>query len=329
MKTLALHNGWMVTNIQRGASWCLGLPPAYAGTALLLGCAALARTNLVAPMLLLLILRQAVPLGVVTMGQSLTIRCRSLDLSVGGVVAVVAYLLTSGVLATVSAPIAVLLSVLFGAGVGAINGMLIVRLRASAVIVTLAMSMILTGAVIALSQFRASGDAPALLTVFGSVRFAGVPLAPMVWLAILIPFAAFLRLSVFGRLMDAIGANPKAAELSGLPHLRVLFIAHVVSGITSACGALLLLSFVGVGSVTLGNDLALNSLAATVLGGVTFGNGRGGVAGPAVASFMVVFLFNFLTSFGLGEAGHLILQGAILGGAALTYSLRNGAEQRI
>jgi ribose transport system permease protein len=327
MKTLALRRSPAMTPIHRMAAWCAGLPPAYTGSVLLLACAAFTRANLVSPLLLLLILRQAAPLGMVAIGQSLTMRCRSLDLSVGGVVAAVAYLLTSGVL-TVPAPLALLLCLLLGAGVGVINGVLIVRLRASSVIVTLAVSMILSGIVIALSQFHAPGDAPAILTEFGSARIGGVPLAPLVWLAVLVPTALFLRLSVFGRLMDAIGANPRAAELSGLPHLRVLFIAHVVSGVMSACGAFLLLSFVGVGDVTLGEDLALNSLAATVLGGVTFGSGRGGMAGPAVAAFMIVFLFNLLTSFGLGAAGHLMLQGAIVGMAALMYSLRNGATTR-
>ena len=59
-----------------------------------------------------------------------------------------------------------------------------------------------------------------------------------------------------------------------------------------------------------------------ILGGVNFGGGRGGMAGPAVAAFMPTFLFNFLTSFGLGEPEKLMLQGAIIVVAALTYSMR-------
>jgi len=80
---------------------------------------------------------------------------------------------------------------------------------------------------------------------------------------------------------------------------------------------------VGKGSITLGQDLALNSLAAAILGGVTFGRSKGGMAGPAVAAFMLTFLFNFLTSLGLGEPGRLMLQGAIIAVAALAYSLKN------
>ncbi|ELW9527375.1 ABC transporter permease [Burkholderia cenocepacia] len=307
--------------LQRSVRWFSRLPPAYAGSVCLLGCAYLARPNLLSPMLFLLILRQAAPLGIVTIGQSLTMRCRSLDLSAGGVMAAVSCLLTSGIL-TMPTPLACLLCVLFGAVVGAFNGVLIAYLRASAVIVTLSESMILSGIVIAVSQLRASGDAPEMLTALGTARPAGVPVALLAWLALLVAAAMFMRSTTFGRVVDAVGSNPRAAGLSGLPHLRVMFVVHVVSGVMSAFSALLLLGFVGVGSATLGKDLALNSLAAAVLGGVTFGDGRGGMAGPAIAAFMVVFLFNFLTSFGLGEAGHLMLQGAIIGFAALAYSLR-------
>lgn len=301
---------------------CLALPPAYLGTLALLASAAAARPNLLSPMLLLLILRQAAPLGLAAMGQSLVMRCRSLDLSAGGIVAVVAYLATSGVL-SLPAPAMLVLCLLVGAGVGVLNGWLIVGLRASSVLVTLSMSMILSGIVIALSQFHSPGPAPELLRDFGRLRVAGVPAPVLAWLALLLPAVWWLRISVFGRTLDAVGASPRAAELSGLPHLRMLFIVHVVSGLLSAASGLLLLGFVGVGNVTLGSDLALNSLAAVILGGVNFGNGRGGMLGPAVAAFMLMFLFNFLTSLGLGEPGRLMLQGAIIGAAALAYSMRH------
>lgn len=303
----------------------LSLPPAYAGTALLLLCAACWQPHLLSPMLLLLILRQAVPLGLAALGQSLVMRCRSLDLSSGGVVAAIAYLSTSGVLPA-SEPLALLVCLALGVAVGAVNGLLIVGVRASSVIVTLSTSMILSGLVIAASQFHAPGDAPALLRGFATQRVGGVPLPFLAWLALLLPMALFLRRSVFGRAMDAVGANPRAAALSGLPHLRVVFIAHLVSGLMSALSGVVLLGLVGVGSVTLGQDLALNSLAAAILGGINFGSGRGGLLGPAVAAFMLAFLFNFLTSLGLGEAGRLMLQGALIATAALAYSWRHRAS---
>lgn len=298
----------------------LALPPAYAGMALLLLLAALLRPQLLSAMLLPLIARQAAPLGLAVMGQSLVMRARSIDLSSGGVIVAVSYLLTSGYF-PVSDAVAMALCVALGLVVGLVNGVLIVRARASAMIVTLAVSMILTGIVVALSQFRAPGDAPEFLRELARQRVLGLPVPVLVWLAALLPAALLLKRTVFGRTLDAVGGNPQAAALSGLPYLRVIFVGHVVSALISVLCGFILVGFVGKGSITLGQDLALNSLAAAILGGVNFGNGRGGMLGPAVAAFMLTFLFNFLTSLGLGEPGRLMLQGAIIATAALAYSL--------
>ncbi|MEO7854183.1 MAG: ABC transporter permease [Rubrivivax sp.] len=296
------------------------LPPAYAATLVLLALAAWLRPQLLSLPLLLLILRQAAPLGLAVMGQSLVMRARSIDLSVGGVIVAVSYILTSGLL-SLSTGMAMGACVLLGVVVGVINGVLIVRARASSMIVTLAMAMILTGVVIALSQQRAPGDAPEVLRELARMRVANIPLPVLGWLAALVPVALWLRYSVYGRYLDAVGANPQAAALSGIPYLRVIFLGHVASALISVACGFILVGFVGVGSTTLGQDLALNSLAAAILGGVNFGNGKGGMAGPAVAAFMLTFLFNFLTSLGLGEPGRLMLQGAIIAAAALVYSL--------
>ncbi len=305
---------------RRAARWLLALPPAYAATALLLLLAAVLRPQLLSAFLLPLIARQAAPLGLAVIGQSLVMRARSIDLSSGGVIVGVSYILTSGFF-PVSDAVAMMMCVGLGLAVGVINGILIVKARASSMIVTLAVAMILLGIVIALSQFRAPGDAPDFLRDLARLRVLGIPVPVLVWLAVLVPVALLLRSTVFGRYLDAVGANPQAAALSGIPHLRVIFVGHVASALISVLCGFILVGFVGKGSVTLGQDLALNSLAAAILGGVNFGNGKGGMLGPAVAAFMLTFLFNFLTSLGLGEPGRLMLQGAIIAAAALAYSL--------
>lgn len=304
--------------MSRALRWLRDLPPAYAALALLLALAAALRPQLLSMMLLPLIARQAAPLGLAVIGQSLVMRARSIDLSSGGVIVAVSYLLTSGFL-QVPAAVSVLLCVLLGLSVGVLNGVLIVQARASSMIVTLAVSMILMGIVVALSQFRAPGDAPEFLRALVRHRVAGVPAPVLLWLALLALAAGFLGRSVFGRSLDAVGANPQAAALSGVPHRRVIFIAHVVSALISVLCGFILVGFVGKGSVTLGQDLALNALAAAILGGVNFGSGKGGMLGPAVAAFMLTFLFNFLTGLGLGEPGRLMLQGAVIAAAALVY----------
>jgi ribose transport system permease protein len=234
----------------------------------------------------------------------------------------VSYILTSGYL-PLPEPVLIVICLLFGLAVGATNAFFITRLRASSVIVTLAMVLILGGVVTAFSQFRAPGDCPDGLRYIGQTRIGVVPIAPFVWFAVLIPMGLFLRVSVFGRYIDAIGANPRAAWVSGIPYVRVVFAAHMISSLCAVLSAFLLVGFVGFGSLNIGADLALNSLAAVILGGVTFGSGKGGALGPAVAAFMLVFSFNLLTSFGLGEPGKQMTQGAIIALAAIAYAARS------
>jgi len=297
----------------------LSLPFAYAGTAALLAFACVTRPALVSPVLLLLIVRQAAPLAITVLGQSLCMRVLSLDLSVGGVILAVSYILTSGIL-KYPEPVLLIICILFGVAVGTANAFLITRIRASSVIVTLATALILSGVVFSLSQLRAPGEAPAILRYVGQTRIGIVPIPPLVWLALFVPVALFLRMSVFGRYVDAIGANPRAALMSGIPYVRVVTIAHILSSLLAVFSGFVLIGFVGAGSLDIGRDLPLSSLVAVILGGVTFGSGKGGSLGPAVAAFMLTFSFNLLTSLGIGEPGRLMLQGAII---ALAATRRN------
>jgi ribose transport system permease protein len=299
----------------------LNLPFAYAGTAILLAVAAFAFPQLLTPMFLLLIARQAVPLGVAVLGQSLCLRVLSLDLSIGGIIVGTSYIATSGVTG-LDGPALVAACLSFGIAIGGINALFITRLRASSVIVTLAMGMVMTGVVIAASQYRPLGDAPEILRYLGQARLAGIPVAVIAWILLAAPVALFMRLSVFGRYVDAIGANPKAAMVSAIPYVAAVTRVHLLSGFFAACSGLLLVGFAGVGSVDIGADIAISSLAAVILGGVTFGSGAGGILGPAVAAFMLTFSFNLLTSLGLGEPAKMMMQGAIIALAAIAYASR-------
>jgi ribose transport system permease protein len=299
----------------------LDLPPSWYGLCILFAIAWAFRPALLSPLLLLAILKQAATLGVASIGQSLVMRSRSIDLSISGVVVIVIWIVTSGAI-PLPVPALIGLGILAGVLVGLINGLVITRLRASAVIVTLAMSIVLTGAVVAVSQYRQPGDVPELLRTFGSGRIAFFPIAALIWFAILTPFAIGLRVTVFGRYLDAAGSNPTAAVISGIPHLRVMLLTHVFSGLTAALAALLLVGFVSVGNMNLGQDLVLNSLAAVILGGVNFGSGKGRMLGPAAGAFMLTFLFSLLISFGLGAAGQSMVEGIIIALAALVFTFR-------
>ena len=299
----------------------LRLPPAYYGTILLLIAALVFRPVLLSPGLFLAILQQTAPLGTVAIGQAIVMRVRSIDLSIGGIFVGADFIATSGYFSAWPGYAVIVAALVFGTLVGIVNAVLVTRVRASAVIVTLAMSIVLVGIVVSFSNLAQPGEVPESLKSIGSGYVFGVPVATLVWFVVAIPTALVLTRTVFGRYVDAVGANPVAAAVSGIPSLRVIFVSHVACAILATIGGLLLAGFVGTGATNLGNDLVLNSIAAVILGGINFGGGSGGTLGPMMGAFMLTFLFNFLNSFGLGEPEKYMMQGGVIAVAAFIYAV--------
>ena len=298
------------------------IPLVYPLSALLLLVAWFERPMMLTPIFFFTILRQAVPLMFVAVGQSLCMRVRSIDLSCSGVIVGAVYLLTAG---WIEAPTLLLcgLALLLGLTVGAVNAWFIAVRRSSAVLVTLATGMIVSGTVLILSGIRQPDRAPDALTAFARARIEGVPIVVPIAVGVILLFAILLRGSVLRWVMDAIGTNPKAAWTSGLPYVPTIFAVHMISGTFSALAAIVLVASLGQGSVTIGADLALFSLAAVVLGGVSFGIAKGGVAGPALAAAMLTFLFNFLTAYDVAQPARLIVVGVVIIVAAIAISSRS------
>jgi ribose transport system permease protein len=299
------------------------VPPAYYALAVLIGTAAFVSPHLLDRRFALIILRQGAPLGVAALAQSLVMRAGTIDLSISGIYALTIYLVSSGTLDSYPPAFLVIVPIVLGIVVGFTNGILIAKVRASAVITTLGVTTVLTGVVLMLSAGGVPGEIPSWLRILTNGNVGGVSYAVLVWVALSALVAAGLRFTIFGRYLNAIGENSRAAALSGLPVPRVIIATHTLAGLISALGAILHTSSLGVGSIKPGLDIVMMSIASTILGGVTFGSGRGGVAGPFVAVIVFGYLFAMLTVFGVQEPGKLIVQGVIIAAAAIGYGIRS------
>jgi len=307
------------TNATLNSPWrfLLSIPPSiWVLLGLFLYCAVLKPMLLQMPFQMV-IFRQAAPLGLAVCAQLLVMRCRSIDLSIGGVF----ILLTTAWVSDLSAPWLIILSLAAGAAVGAVNGFFICAMRASSVIVTLATGTILVGLVLWWGTGYAPGSVPESIKAIGQGRVGPVPFAGLVWLGCVVLLAMPLHGMVYGKLLRAVGSNPQAATVSGLPIRRMLLSSHVAAGMLAALGGVLLSGYVGVSTSKLGADVVMNSIAGVILGGITFGSGRGGLVGPTVAAFALMLLFNLLNVFGAGEAGKLIVQGLVIATAAILAGL--------
>jgi ribose transport system permease protein len=300
----------------------LRVPPAYYLFAVMLLLLALTRPQLMSLPVMGTFIRQVAPLGILVLGQLLVMRVRSIDLSGAGVILVVNYLISSGTFPQASVGFYTAVAVSCGLAVGLFNGVLVGLRRSSAVIVTLAVSIILVGIVQYLASGKPPGDVPKALTSLYALRPAGVPLAILIWAGLTLALSVFLGRFVYGRFVDAVGENPTAAHFAGVPVARTVVTAHVIAGLMAGIAGLVQTASIAVGSIRFGLDLPLNAVAATILGGVIFGRGEGGVWGPFFGVMFFALLFVVMTTFGIDEPGKLIAQGIIILLAAIFYGLR-------
>lgn len=298
--------------------------PAYPALILLAITAAIVQPRLLSVPFLLIILRQATPLALAAIGQSLPIIGRSIDLSIGGVIALSNVILALPMLSkgpawwSMAAPLAL------GAVVGLVNGILVAGVRASAVVATLGMSIILVGASYIVSGGAPAGQVHGFVRLLSTGRIGLFPVAGVILIVAAILIALLLRRSVHGQALQAVGSNHAAAALGGLAVQRELMIAHIVSGLLAGAAAIVLTGYIGTGTLNLGAELVMSSVAAVVLGGTSFGVSKGGVVGVVAGALVLTFLANLLTGMGVPQPVQLIIQGAIIASAAALAIRRNG-----
>jgi ribose transport system permease protein len=298
------------------------IPPSYFVFAVLLIVLWIARPHMLNLNIMGIFVRQIVPLGILVLGQLLVMRVRSIDLSGGGIILLINYTISSGLFPGASMAFFAALALAIGLAAGLFNGIMIGKRRVSAVIVTLAVSIVLVGIVQFLSSGKPPGDVPDMFGDIYNTKLGPVPTPVIFWFVLAAAMSLFLSRTVFGRYVASVGENAQAAHFSGVPVERTVILAHTLAGLIAALAALVQTASIAVGSVRVGLDLPILSVAATILGGVVFGRGEGGVWGPFFGVLSFALLFVVMTIFGIGEPGKLVTQGLIILLAAIFYGLR-------
>jgi len=316
--------GGRLASRARRAATAIISTPAYPALLLLLLVAAVMQPRLLSTAFLLIALRQATPLALAAIGQSLPMIGRSIDLSIGGIMALSNVILALPLISKGPAWWSFAAPVALGAAVGLVNAAFIAGVRASAVVVTLGMSIMLIGVSYIVSGGAPGGQVNPLIRYVATGRVGMFPVAGIVLIVLAALVAVMLRRSVFGHTLQAIGSSHAAAWLGGLSVVRGLYAAHIASGILAGIAAIILTGYIGTGTLNLGADLVLASVAAVVLGGTTFGGGQGGIVGVVAGALVLTFLATLLTGMGMPQPVQLIIQGAIIASAAALAVRRRG-----
>jgi ribose transport system permease protein len=251
-----------------------------------------------------------------------------LDLSVGAIGACAAmvfgYLAQS---AGLSVFVAVPLAIGFGAGLGFINGFTVVKSGVHSFIITLASMSIFFGLMIFMTKAQSFNQLPVEVPAFGKLKISGV-LSPLLVIAIMMcaVLSMFYRYTTLGRSMLAAGANPKAAELSGLRTGRIITACHMLTGGLAACAGLMLTARTGAAIPSmagqLGQDWLLPAFLAPVLGGTLLAGGRVSVIGTLLGAAFVQVMTSGLLLMRIGEFWILACLGVMLLLAVLTDKAR-------
>lgn len=231
------------------------------------------------------------------LAQMLVMTSGGFDLSVGAVTAVgsVVSALTMGAMISylpgsegLAIVVALAVVVCVGLAVGLTNAVFVAHFELSPFMVTLAVMSVLTGIALYYTQgIPIYGVAESFINEVGRGRLFGVPVILVIALLILVLCIVIQRFTVFGSHVYAVGSNERAARLSGVKTRRILFLTYALAGVLSAFAGFLMTARIGSGQAAIGGTLALETIAAAVIGGVSL---RGGVGRAGLVALAALFL---------------------------------------
>jgi ribose transport system permease protein len=278
---------------------------------------ALLSPNFLTPSNLANVSRQGSIVGILGIGMTFVILTAGIDLSVGSILGLVAISFATLLASGLPWPLAILLALVIGCAVGAVNGLGITKGGLQPFIMTLGMLVIARGVTLTLSDGRPirAGDDSEAIAWIGSGDVLGIPVPLLLFAGIAAASWFVLKYTPFGRQVYAVGDNAEAARLSGISTDRVIFSAYVISGLCAAVAALIVVSRLAAAEPTQGTGFELDAIAIVVIGGTSLFGGEGGIGGTVIGAAVVAVMNNLLNLLGVSPFTQQIVKGLIILGA--------------
>ena len=280
----------IVGPVQRAIDAIGGPDIAYRVVAVLVLCIALslASSSFLSQGNLLNVLRQASLLFLIASGLTLVLIAGGIDLSVGANLGLSACLAGLTIQATGSVGLAFAVGIGAGIAAGFLNGCLVTFMRVPPFIATYGMLWVLTG----LTYLVLGGDAisgfPQAFRFIGSGYLFGIPVPVYLMLGFLALGGLFAQKTTFGQQTYAIGANPEAALLSGVPVRARLILVYTVSGAMAGLAALVFLARINSAEGDIGETLTLPAITAVLIGGTSLFGGVGTLTGTLIGALTIL-----------------------------------------
>ncbi|MDK9856587.1 ABC transporter permease [Staphylococcus equorum] len=254
------------------------------------------------------LLRQVSINGLIAFGMTFVILTGGIDLSVGSTLALssamVAILMVSGV----DSIIALLLGCIFGAVLGAVNGLLITLGKMAPFIATLATMTVFRGLTLVITDGNpiTNLNGSYAFQLFGRGYFLGIPVPAVTMFVTFIILYILLHKTVFGRQTYAMGGNEKAAFISGIKVNKLKIMIYSLAGLMSAMAGAILTSRLNSAQPTAGMSYELDAIAAVVLGG------KGRILGTLIGVLIIGVLNNGLNLLGVSSFYQQVVKGVVI-----------------
>jgi ribose transport system permease protein len=250
------------------------------------------------------------------MGATLVIIIGGIDLSVGSVVAL------SGVIASylmvkkgVPVPVGILVGIATGALSGGLVGLIVTKLKVPAFIASLGMLLVVRGVALRAANGVTVDGTPELFNQLGSGTVQHIPV-PLILVLVVAGLVAFiLHYTKLGRYVYAIGSNPEAARVSGVPVERVQLAVYAIGGALAGLAGLVESARLSSGNPTGGDGYELDVVTAVVVGGASLAGGEGRVSGTILGALLIAVLRNGFNLLGVPAFDQKIYIGLLIIGA--------------
>ena len=258
------------------------------------------------------VLRQTALLFLMASGLTLVILTAGLDLSIGANVALSGCLAASVIKITGSPLLGIATGVGCGFIIGLANGVLVTALRIPSFIATYGMMWVLTG----ITYYYMAGETihgfPPGFRQLGSGHLFGIPVPVYFMVLFLMIGVLFAQRTTWGQQIYAIGANPIAARLSGVPVERRLVLVYAVSGAMAGLASLIILARINSAQGDIGEELTLPAIAAVLVGGTSLFGGSGTVAGTLIGALLLTLVLNGMNLLQINSSWQPLATGIII-----------------
>ncbi len=265
------------------------------------------------------VLRQSTINGIISVGMTLVIFTRGIDLSVGSIVGLSAVVTADVLQAGWPVPLAVLFGLALGGVLGLISGWLVTQLRVPPFIATLGVMTFGRGLALTYTQGKPITDLPDGFRFLGNGYLGPVPMPIVIAVIVFsVGYVALTRMK-YGEYIYAIGNNETAARLCGIPVKKYIAATYAITGALSALAGHILIARLDSAQPVAGAGFEFDSIAAVVVGGTSFEGGEGSLLGTLLGVLIIAVINNGLNLLNVPSFYQGVVKGTVIALALLIH----------